>query len=111
MEPESEERMALIKCPECSGDISDKAAACPHCGYPIGRTAQGAGPVQVIEKTGRGWKAVRVLGWLLIVGGVLIVRAGRATPHAGRAPVGWWIAGSGLACLITSKAGAWWYHG
>ena len=27
--------MALIKCPECSGTVSDKAFSCPHCGYPM----------------------------------------------------------------------------
>jgi hypothetical protein len=27
--------MALIKCPECGKEISDKAASCPNCGYPI----------------------------------------------------------------------------
>jgi len=27
--------MALIKCSECSQDISDKAFLCPHCGNPI----------------------------------------------------------------------------
>jgi ribosomal protein L37E len=27
--------MALIKCPECGKDVSDKAKACPHCGCPI----------------------------------------------------------------------------
>lgn len=27
--------MALIQCPECEGKVSDKAAACPHCGCPI----------------------------------------------------------------------------
>lgn len=27
--------MSLIKCPECSNDISDKANNCPHCGYPL----------------------------------------------------------------------------
>ena len=27
--------MALITCPECGAQVSDKAAACPHCGYPI----------------------------------------------------------------------------
>lgn len=27
--------MALIKCPECGKDISDKASSCPSCGYPI----------------------------------------------------------------------------
>lgn len=27
--------MALITCPECGKQISDKAAACIHCGYPL----------------------------------------------------------------------------
>lgn len=27
--------MALIKCPECGNEVSDKADACPKCGYPI----------------------------------------------------------------------------
>ena len=27
--------MALIKCPECGKEISDKAVACPNCGCPI----------------------------------------------------------------------------
>ena len=26
--------MALISCPECGREISDKAPACPHCGAP-----------------------------------------------------------------------------
>ena len=25
----------LIKCPECELQVSDKAIACPHCGYPM----------------------------------------------------------------------------
>ena len=25
----------LIKCPECSLQVSDKAINCPHCGYPL----------------------------------------------------------------------------
>lgn len=28
--------MALIKCPECGKQISDRAASCPNCGCPIG---------------------------------------------------------------------------
>lgn len=27
--------MALINCPECQNQISDKADNCPKCGYPI----------------------------------------------------------------------------
>ena len=31
--------MALIKCPECQLQVSDKALSCPHCGYPINQVA------------------------------------------------------------------------
>jgi len=27
--------MALINCPECKKEISDKAESCPHCGFPL----------------------------------------------------------------------------
>ena len=27
--------MALINCPECNHEISDKAGKCPNCGFPI----------------------------------------------------------------------------
>lgn len=27
--------MALMICPECAGKVSDRADACPHCGYPM----------------------------------------------------------------------------
>ena len=30
----------LIKCPECELQVSDKAPACPHCGYPMQPTAK-----------------------------------------------------------------------
>lgn len=29
--------MALIKCPECGKEISDRAEACPNCAYPIAK--------------------------------------------------------------------------
>jgi hypothetical protein len=31
--------MALIRCPECQREVSDKASACPSCGYPLGAGA------------------------------------------------------------------------
>src|SRR5260370_16655063 len=99
--------MALGKCREWRSDGCDKAAACPHCGYPMPR----AGRVQIIEKTGRGWKAIRLLGWLLVTGGVLILRASPATHAVDARRFGWLIAGAGVACIVTSKVGAWWYHG
>lgn len=32
--------MALISCPECGKEISDKAVTCPHCGNPINPQVQ-----------------------------------------------------------------------
>lgn len=32
--------MALIKCPECGKEISNKAQTCPNCGYPIQNNGQ-----------------------------------------------------------------------
>lgn len=31
--------MALVLCPECRAEVSDRAAHCPRCGYPIGEPA------------------------------------------------------------------------
>jgi hypothetical protein len=103
--------MALIKCLDCSRDVSDKAAVCPNCGYPIGGMLAGLGRAQIIEKTRKRWKAIRVLGWLLFFNGVLVLRRGRAATDTGRGQVGWWMTAAGVACLITSKVGASWYHG
>lgn len=36
--------MALIKCPECAHDVSDKAIQCPHCGYPMSSTVTNTKP-------------------------------------------------------------------
>ena len=32
--------MALIKCPECGHEVSDKAVSCPNCGFPISHSSR-----------------------------------------------------------------------
>lgn len=39
--------MALIKCPECGKDISDKVKNCPNCGFPIAEEKQEAQKVEI----------------------------------------------------------------
>lgn len=59
--------MALIACAECGKEISDKAAACPHCGAPV----VGAAPVMTVttQQPSSWWK------WLIVVpvGGFLLL--------------------------------------
>lgn len=38
--------MAMIKCPECGKMVSNMAASCPGCGYPIAKLAP-SGKVQI----------------------------------------------------------------
>ena len=35
--------MGLIKCKECGGEVSAKAASCPHCGAPVKVEKKNAG--------------------------------------------------------------------
>lgn len=43
--------MALIKCPECLQNVSDKAASCPQCGFPLSQKTEPCLPdtVQCLE--------------------------------------------------------------
>ena len=41
--------MALITCPECGRKVSDMAAACPDCGYPI-KSLRTDGKVRISNK-------------------------------------------------------------
>lgn len=56
--------MALIKCPECSNQISDQAASCPSCGYPMKKPCSGQ-----LEFTA--WRK-RVLSRLAVFCGIAI---------------------------------------
>ncbi len=56
--------MALTKCPECRGQVSDQASACPHCGYPLaGRTPRVRAMVQMA--VGMAVALIAALGILL----------------------------------------------
>ena len=73
--------MALLKCPECTHDVSDKATTCPHCGYPMNsptstkprirngkptKLPNGFGTVYKLSgKRSRPYRAVKTDKWIL----------------------------------------------
>ena len=61
--------MALLECPDCTGQLSSSAAACPHCGYRAvaGRSTAKHEPV-------RGWRALLILA-AYAAGSVVIMYA------------------------------------
>jgi hypothetical protein len=73
--------MALIECPDCHGQVSDLAPACPHCGRPLAPTP--ATPPRTSSRPGR----VARLGCLALVvflalplAVALVELGGRGTP-------------------------------
>lgn len=70
--------MALISCPECGKEISDKAIACPNCGNPINPQTQqeeylccprcGSRELHAEHKGFSGGKALPVLLLLVVLG-------------------------------------------
>src|SRR5262245_22674447 len=110
--------MALISCSECGHKVSDKAAACPSCGNPLGdsvaepvlsgrrsRSAQLATqvPVQTVEQTGKKYKGAMLAGGLGMVFGLLLVMGDADVPGA-------LLLTGGLICYIYGRFGAWWHH-
>ena len=61
--------MPLITCPECTKEISDRATACPHCGFPLNSDQVPAPPPKKREDSGEAdvWFD---FGILLIIAGV-----------------------------------------
>lgn len=73
--------MALIKCPECGKEISDKAVTCPYCGNPMGNGEQ-----LIQEKTSitdvfpqKSYLKWAALLWLLFIAEIAILIV--ATPE------------------------------
>lgn len=104
--------MALIQCPECSKEISDKAAACPHCGNPLTPrpdatiVATAPGEVVTTEATGKLYKATQLAGVFLMCAGVVACSAVQNGQHASAL---FWLAGSALYAV--GRIAAWWHHG
>ena len=48
--------MALIKCPECGKEVSDKAQSCPNCGCPLSEmVASGTIRIKMPNNIVEGW--------------------------------------------------------
>ncbi|MFH0854507.1 MAG: hypothetical protein V1891_03370 [bacterium] len=97
--------MALIKCPECGRDVSDKAFTCPYCGNPF----KGQSPIN-IEQTKKKWKILKIAALLLSILGAYLIIMGLLGKNL--EDFRFWIGVSvefiALVLALTGKIGAWW---
>ena len=108
--------MSLIICPDCKGHVSDRAATCPKCGYPIaggGRTEAQGGKVQTIEKTSKRIKIRQLCAFILIAAGGVCMILGAACEDVVGAMLAIGIVGiaGGLIWLGIMDLLTWWHHG
>jgi len=97
--------MPLINCPECSKNVSDIAAACPDCGYPIYQAKAGGkniDPATTIEQTSKHWKKIKLLAAAFIIVGIFLT--------ANQNSLGVWLMFAGVASGIYAVFGSWWHH-
>ena len=95
--------MALINCPECKKEISDKATSCPYCGCPLKATT--------IEQTGKKWKGIQLAGMILVLLGGFKFYQSRFVDYSYRGTnQSISILIIGFIVILIGGIGAWWYH-
>jgi len=76
--------MALVDCEECGKPVSDRADACPHCGWKHSAWDSFLNPTPHPTKPRKKWKDMRkteqlswiiIFTWLIGVGGYAVLNA------------------------------------
>lgn len=97
--------MALIECPECGREVSDSAAVCPECAYPVGAGTPSVPPRAVSGSTKRlSWTAVSIIGRIAVGGIILFLTAVEEELGAGTGLVGLLVAGSAIPTWFRHKS-------
>ncbi len=86
--------MALIKCPECNKEVSDRAMSCPSCACPLERAVTTGAP-------GKKWTWFKVgsLGTILV--GIIVALS--TTISQGGPLAGFLISGGSIGLLADTK--------
>lgn len=96
--------MSLIKCSECSKEVSENATACPYCGNPLKvaevKVSTEPNKRVEIELTSKKWKKVILFSWIAIV--VLLILF-----YSSKNYVWFGLLIISIFVLIAGKIGAW----
>jgi predicted amidophosphoribosyltransferase len=97
--------MALIKCPECGTQVSDKAEKCLKCAYPI----SDKNPL-TIEMTAKKLKLQKVFGIFITVIGLVISIYSYNNKVDLILILGILLVLVGVSWYLAVKILIWWYH-
>lgn len=101
--------MALIKCPECSKEVSNKAPSCPHCGTPIAaasdQTETGV-VLTTVQETSKKLKIHILISACLFWGGLILIFTAIGSVRA----IGTLIMFIGMIWYLITRFNIWWHH-
>lgn len=104
--------MALINCPDCNSQVSDRAEACIKCGSPIAgrQEAMKIGtPLTTTQSTSKRLKMHSLLSGLSFIIGMLMAMG--SPPGSNGAAMGVFICLVGLVWFMVTRIRIWWHHG
>lgn len=106
--------MAMIECPECEKQVSEKAAQCPNCAFPIAVNSNTAtvnpSVTQTVELTGKKLKTQIVLSVLMVLSCLVIAIAGSSGGSSGATTIGGFGMAIGVTWFIVTRIRIWWNH-
>ena len=106
--------MSLMKCPECSNEVSDSALSCPHCGVSIALAkesiAAGAS-LTTIQQTSKKFKMHTLIAVLLIIVGVVWIIGNSSDGQSGDGAIPSLLIFVGLVWFVITRLRTWWHHG
>jgi len=104
--------MALISCPECGRQVSDKASACPQCACPLGAVSVGGVGVVTIQETSKKWKKLQLLGAIGVPVCFIGIMSSTGTDQPSGGASAFWVLGmlASIGAYIYGRFGAWWHH-
>lgn len=107
--------MATTSCVDCGGTVSQRAAACPHCGAPASTRSPVAAiaGVRTVERTSKRWKLMTLVGAAMLlgsVGWVFNIGGGSDDQMGVSIALAVLLGLAGLTLLIVARFLSWWFH-
>ncbi|MGI2021694.1 zinc-ribbon domain-containing protein [Shewanella glacialipiscicola] len=105
--------MALIKCSECSHDVSDKATSCPKCGAPIlsvNETLAAGVNIQTIQETSKKFKLQQIAAIALFIIGFTMSISRVSNPNYELSVWPGMFMLVGLVWYVINRFRIWWHH-
>lgn len=101
--------MAIIKCPECKTEVSDKAEKCLKCAFPINEKPVNV-KAQTIELTSKRFKKQQLIAAAVTFIGVFIMVMSSVNNSSGGSTFGALLMFGGLIWSVVVRTKIWWHH-